>query len=411
MKRFIFITYLFPPASGAGVHRPLKLVKYIGGYGWQPVVLTARKPAALAQDQKLMDQVPPQVPVVRLLNLEPHSGPGDSGGAGGSGLQSWAAGLPFPDRYILWAASALPGALLAARKAKAQAVVVTAPPFSAFVLGSMVARVMGLPLVLDFRDVWSGFYTRGYRPGHAGRLRRMMISNLEGRLVRCAAAVVTASPTHAEDLRRLHGGPADKFVWLPNGYDLADFSPWPPAIAATDGKFNLLYTGTLFSVTSLRHLWEAMAMLWEDERSRFRVVIAGKCAGGEISDPQLPGLEVVEHGHLDHVEALAQMARAQALVLTLADMPGAWPVIPSKLYEYLAARRPILSLTPPGEASAIVEACRAGVVVAPGEPQKLADVLRSWLLTPPKISGLLPALFDRQKQAGQLAALLERVSA
>jgi glycosyltransferase involved in cell wall biosynthesis len=383
----------------------VKFARYLGRFGWDPVVLTARRPAALAHDPGLAANLPPELEVVRLFNLEAGGGNGAAAGSP-AGWRSWLAGLLFPDRHVLWLATGLPRALTAARDGGACAVLATAPPFTSLLMGWLVARRLHLPLVLDFRDVWSGFYSRGYQPGKAGHMRLNLTRLLEGRLVRDAAAVITASPSHARELARLYGGPPAKFTWIPNGFDPADFAG-PPLPASEQDKFTLLYTGTIFRVTSLRHLWAGLGLLGKSERARFRVKVVGRAAGGEVTDPGLPGLEVVVSGHLNHAEVVRQQRAASALVLTLEDLPGSWRVIPSKLYEYLAARRPILALTAPGEASAIVEACHAGEVTPPGDPEAVAQVLRSWLKQPPPPPPPPPALFNRMEQTRLLSQVLE----
>ncbi len=405
MKRVALLTYLWPPAAGAGVHRPVKFARYLRDFGWDPLVLTTRRPAALAHDPGLAATLPPELEVVRLCNLE--AGGGGSGAAAGdsAGWRSWLAGLLFPDRHVLWLATGLPRALAALRGGSAQVVLATAPPFTSLVLGWLLARLQGLPLVLDFRDVWSGFYSRGFQPGQAGRMRLELIRRLEGRLVRDAAAAITASPAHGRELARLYGQPEAKFTWLPNGFDPADFAGQAPPQDVD--KFTLLFSGTLFRVTSLRHLWAGLELLPPDERARFRVLVAGRVVGDEVSDPGLEGLEVRVLGHLEHAEVVRRQRAAHALVLTLEDLPGSWRVIPSKLYEYLAARRPILSLTPPGEASTIVESCRAGRVVPPGDPGAVAGVLRAWLEHTPPPPPPPPPLFDRREQTRCLAQVLE----
>ena len=40
VKKFLIITYYWPPAGGAGVMRWAKMTKYISQYGWSPVVYT-----------------------------------------------------------------------------------------------------------------------------------------------------------------------------------------------------------------------------------------------------------------------------------------------------------------------------------------------------------------------------------
>jgi len=409
MKRLLLISYVFPPAAGGGVQRPLKFAKYLGRFGWQSLVLTARRPSAPAWDPELLQELGPAVEVHRLLNLEP--GAGGDGGPGGAAAGGWKrrlALLLLPDRHLLWLPTALPQALVAAAGSRASAVMVSAPPFSSFLLGWALSRLKGLPLVLDFRDEWSGFYAQGFDPRRAGGWRLRLIQGLERRLVQAAAAVLTASLGASRRLHGLYGGPADKYVWIPNGYDPQDFrGPAPPV---EDDRLRLVYVGTLFGVTSLRHLWAGLALLRPEQRARLRVKVVGRVAGGEVSDPGLPGLQVQVTGYQNHLRAVAEMRRAGALLLTLEDLPGSPRVIPAKLFEYLAARRPILCLTPRGEASAIVEACGAGAVVPPGQPQELARLLERWLEAPPPPAQAPPELFSRLNLTHRLAQVLDRVA-
>ena len=144
--------------------------------------------------------------------------------------------LLVPDRHVLWLATALPQLMAVAARGKARIIVASAPPYTTFVLGYVLALLTGLPLVLDFRDVWSGLYASGYDPAQANLFRKRIVLDLEGLMVKRAAAVTTASFLHGKDLARLHGDPGDKYYWLPNGFDEADFAsraaagpPWPPA--------------------------------------------------------------------------------------------------------------------------------------------------------------------------------------
>ncbi|MCB2190708.1 MAG: glycosyltransferase [Deltaproteobacteria bacterium] len=411
MKQVLFLTYLFPPAAGAGVHRPLSFVRHLPSFGWQPQVLTAWRPSAIAFDQALNRLIPSEALVTRLLNIEPRLTQMASSRISGKKLRHLLAKLMVPDRHVLWLATALPQLMAVAARTKARIIMASAPPYTTFMMGYVLAQLTGLPLLLDFRDVWSGLYASGYDPAQVNFFRKRVVLDLEGIIVKRAGAVTTASFLHGKDLARLHGDPGHKYYWLPNGFEESDFADAPAPKPVADQKITLLYTGTVFEMTTLSHLWAAMALLTEQERARFRVKLIGKAASGEVLDPELSGLEVQVQGYQPHAQVVREMRQAQVLLLTLEPMPNSQQVIPSKLYEYLAARSHILALVPPGEAAMIVEQNQAGTVVLPQNHKGIAQVLRRWIDRPPAPSPGSMRRFSRRAQSAYLAEILERHAA
>jgi glycosyltransferase involved in cell wall biosynthesis len=402
--------------GGAGVQRALKLVKYVGEHGWRPVVCTPRRAVAPVSDASYLADVPARTVVRRLPNLEPAvkgwpTG-GQAGGGGGSrAVGGLAAKLLFPDRYAPWLPAAVYGAAEAARRHRARAVVVTAPPFSSLLLGRAVAAACRLPLVLDFRDDWSGFFSQGWSARGGGRLWRRLVVSLERRLVRAAERVVATTPDIARRLRRLHGGPAAKYVWIPNGYDPADvpFSGAPPPPPA-DGRLHLTYAGTVFQSHPLDDLWAGLDLLSPAQRRRVALTVVGRAVAGQVVDPRLEGLEVAALPYEPHSRVLARMARSHALVMTLAGLPGLERMVPAKLFEHLAVRRPTLAIAPPGLAAAIVEQAGAGRVAPPGDAAGVAAILSQWLERPPAPLGPPPPQYDRRGLAGLWARLLDEAA-
>jgi len=420
MKTVLFISYVFPPTGGAGVQRVLKFVKYLPGHGWRPVVITPRNPSAPLKDPSYLADLPPEVVVRRLWSLEPPArlaaslAPASAwGGRQGGGfkarLKSLAGSLAFPDRHLAWLPTALPGALAAAVRHRARVVLVTGPPFSSFVLGAAVAGILGLPLVLDFRDEWSGFFSKGYQAHGGGPYWRAAVRRLEAALVGRAARVIGNTPSMTRRLHQRHGGPPEKYLWIPNGYDPDDFRflrQDPPRPRVEPGRLHLLYTGTVFQSHPLDDLWAGLERLSVQQRRRVAVEIVGRVVPGEVADPGLEGLSVRVLPYEPHRQVLRRMASAGVLLLTLADLPGLESMVPAKLFEYLAVRRPVLAVAPPGEATRIVEATGCGAVVPPGRPAELAGLLGSWLEQPPPPPPPPPAAFDRRRLAGRLARLL-----
>ncbi len=414
MKRFLFISYVFPPSGGAGVQRGVKLVKYIGAHGWEPVVVTPDRPSVPVLDPSLGQDLPAGLKVERIASWEPALG-NAAGGKAGAGpvasgardmLKGLASSLLFPDRHVLWLPTALAALGRVLKRWQPRVILVSGPPFSSFLLGRAAARLSGRPLVLDFRDEWSGFYARGHQPGGQGRLWGAAVGALEGSLVRASARITCASPDYGARFQVLYGGDPDKYLWIPNGYDPDDFPAAPPAPLPAS-PLRLVYTGTVMGVTSLRPLWAALARLSEEQRRGLVVEVAGRVAECESIQPGLPGLRVISHGYLEHRASLDRLLSSHALLLTLSPGPGAERVLPGKLYEYLAARRPILGILPRGRAAALVEACQAGVVADPDRPQKAAEIIARWLQDPPPPLPPPPRLFDRRQAAASFARALE----
>ena len=323
--------------------------------------------------------------------------------------------LAFPDRHVAWLPTALPYALARARRHRAKAVLVSAPPFSSFFLGEALSRILRIPLVLDFRDEWSGFYVRGFSDHAGDRFWCFLVRMNESRLARKASAVIGTTPGMAKRLAALYGqyGHKSKFAWIPNGYDPEDFvfmAENKPEPRAVGGRLHMLYAGTVFEATSLEPLWKALELLSPDERAGLDIDIVGRVAGGERTDTGLAGLSVRVLPYEPHGRIVRRMASAQSLLLPMADLPGLERMASAKLYEYLAVRRPILALCPPGASAQIVEATRAGVVLHPADSRGIAKLIRAWLRNPPPSPGPPPLFFSRKILTAELAALLDRVS-
>ena len=70
MKKLLFITYDFPPACTSGIYRPVKFVKYLREFGWEPVVLTAKNPYVEAFDNTLMKDIPEGTKIARAFSID-----------------------------------------------------------------------------------------------------------------------------------------------------------------------------------------------------------------------------------------------------------------------------------------------------------------------------------------------------
>jgi glycosyltransferase involved in cell wall biosynthesis len=445
------LAYNFPPVVGTGIERTLKHVTYLPDHGWRPVVVAPANPAYRLVDPASVALIPPGTEVHRAPMLEPGharlllrrllrgeapSGEAPSHGAtagaaadeargGSSGLRgllnaAWARIVPalfFPDEQLLWAPSAALVGWRTQRRHPVDVLYSSAPPFSTHLAAGLLTRRLGLPWVADFRDPWIG--NSFARP--LGAPHRRLQAGLERWIVSGADRSVFATERMRDRYASRYPTLADRFVVIPNGYDLADLASARTAAAAEtptdDGLFHLVYAGSLYGADELALLLDGVELLRRrrpELSDRLRVELIGwlNAQNQDLAARRLPSLEPLVR-HVDFMprnEALARVARADAGLLLMADAPGRDQVVGSKLYEYIGLDKPVLAVTPPSEARRTLEGLDWGIladpdpdgvavglerIMASGAADRIADPERS---------------YERRTLTAKLAALLDEVA-
>ena len=167
-KRLLFLAHAFPPAGAGAAQRPLKFAKFLPRHGWNVPVLTTQpelcREAFGLEDRTLLEEIPPEVEVLRAFSDELERNPPRHLGVPGLDWlreRLWRFRLG-PDRSTFWHCNAQAAALARAVETPFAAVVATAPMFSTLLLGRRIARALRIPFVADFRDSWC---QRGWPPG------------------------------------------------------------------------------------------------------------------------------------------------------------------------------------------------------------------------------------------------------
>jgi glycosyltransferase involved in cell wall biosynthesis len=150
-----------------------------------------------------------------------------------------------------------------------------------------------------------------------------------------------------------------------------------------------------------------------DFAREFQLVLIGTLdatAGVELTTSGL-GDRVHFKGHLDHASTIEAMRSADALLLVANTTPGAEATVPGKLFDYLAAGRPVIAIAPEESSSAdVLQRTRGGWLAPAGDVDAIACVLRrayterSTAVEPAEV-----AHFDRRIAAGELARTLDQV--
>ncbi len=383
------ICYAFPPVGGAGVQRSVKFVKYLSAYGWYPIVLTVKNPSVPVQDTDLIEDIPPETTVLRSRTWEPGYRfkkqlltPGTSEPSRWKPwLRNIASSWLQPDPQILWNHSAWRAGLAESRVTRFDAIYVSGPPFSSFLLGARFKQRLGLPLILDFRDEWSLSARYLENQPRGGRLYQRQMRLFES-VIRDADGLLATTQASAAELRRCVDaiGATATVQCIYNGYDPDDFVPLTRARTPSD-RFRMVYTGTLWRLTNIEPLVRAMLELTSSHpglASKLELQIVGRRTADQ--DEYLRKLESTSirmeiTDYLPHLQSLKKGADSDALVLLLSDLPGAERVVPGKLFEYLALNRPMLAIVPVGETRQLLDRHHVSSFAA-------SDIegIRSWLV-------------------------------
>ena len=398
------------------MQRPLKFASHLPALGIETHVLAPDVPGA--EDAEL--ELPTQAWIHRVRYVGPRSGrPSEQlvakQGLSRVGTQAALLGrrLLVPDENVPWSTIATPFAIRLVRREGIDVVLTTSPPPSLHLLGATVKRTTGAAWVADLRDPLT---SHPHRRGYESRLARVKESTVGGvgRLVASQAdAIVAASEPIAGEMRALE--PKGKVVTIANGCDFDDFAGLEHH---TSDRLRITHAGHFHGKRDPRPFLRALAESGLDD---VVVRFAGdfRVADREYAEALGLGDRVELLGEVSRRRSLELQRDSDVLLLLIPESGGRGKdVLTGKIYEYLAAERPILAAVPPdGAAAQLVREAGAGVVVPSDDVEGLRDALldlhRQWQegrLDGTPLSPELRARLSRGSRVEELADVLRSVA-
>lgn len=299
----------------------------------------------------------------------------------------------------------------------ADVLIVSSPSFFVVITVCVAHWLWRVPYVFEVRDLWPGVFVE------LGVIRRRwLITTLEALemfLYRRAALVVVVTESFREILTR-RGLAPDHVAVITNGVDLATFQPDPAAgvvIRAKHGiesPFVVLYIGAHGISQGLSSILEVASQFRDEPDVCFAFVGDGAEKQHLVLRAREAGLENVRFLPSQPREHMsAWYASADIVLVPLRDIPIFDTFIPSKMFEVLACKRPIVASVR-GEARRILERSGGAVIVDPEDVTGIEDAIRTLRADPGRRERMarsggtfVRAEYDRRILADRYLGLLQ----
>lgn len=255
-------------------------------------------------------------------------------------LTTWERVYGFPDPTLSWVGPAVEAGKKLMADEDIKAIISSSGPGASHIVASKLKAERDVPWVADFRDLWAWDHNDVRSP-----VRRLMNEKLERDTLRSADVLTTVSDPLAEKLMKIHH--RDRVITIPNGFDPVDM---PSQAVDLDRKFSINYTGKVYRKgMDPAPLFDVLRNLTAEgtiDREEVEVNFYGDRNPWFMHEIEERGLaDIVKvHGTVPRRESLDIQKRSQVLLILAWDNKKEKGVYTGKIFDYLAAKRPILSI-------------------------------------------------------------------
>jgi len=387
-KRVLIIAYYFPPFQNVASLRFKGLAKYLDEFGWEPHFLTPSLPGKPDERFRVIQTDYPG-DASALLKKKLHFNPAkgfqeqiripvsirESRRPGTKKLIDFVQGfVAYPDEQKAWYSYAVEAGCEVLQKESFSAILSSAGPVTVHLIAARLKKIFGLPWIADFRDLWTQNH---YYPYFWAR--KFIEKRLERKTIAKADALITVSQPLADKLGELHCG--KKIFTIPNGFDPDEVQETPQT-----KQFTITYAGLLYEgKRDPEPLFAAVQKLIDQQvihSKKIEIRFFGPPAYWLDEEIKRYHLEAVvkQYGSVSREMVLARQRESQILLLLNWNDPNEKGVYTGKIFEYLAARRPILSLG--GVSNDVVSHLlnETGAGLRAVSDQCIVDTLRTWYM-------------------------------
>ncbi len=350
MKKVLIVGYFWPYHPG-GSKRMAGLAKHLPEFGWQPIILSAPLKTRLDNGCGIVEVAAEnKVALIKQkFGFNPGRGLQEQIGVPAAIrgnrnfltekiLKLIEGALTYPDVEAGWKLPALAAAkkLIVSEKIDA---VISVWPITSHLIAKEIKQNYNLPWIADFPDLWAKTYAYSYGP-----LRQWLDVLLEKKTLKFADRLTVSSRPLASTLEQMH---KKEVSVIKIGFD-PDIVNDPPA--ALTKEFTITYTGIFYGKErNPFKFFEALRQLMLKnlvDANDFKVRFYGAKQDFVQAGIEKYGLSAIvgQYGQIQWQECLRRQRESQLLLQLNWENKKEKGAYSGKITEYLAARRPILSV-------------------------------------------------------------------
>jgi len=281
-----------------------------------------------------------------------------------------------PDMMNGWIPFAFLKGLLTLRRYKCQVIYASGGPWSSLLVGYFLSCVTRKPLICDFRDPW---IRNPYRTKKSPQIEKLE-TFLEQIVVKKATYIIANTERLLLDFRENYKSQAtEKFVHISNGFDQRQFNLGSAIKNEQNEKLTVRHVGSLYGPRAPVTLLEAISQLKKTgilTESNFTLEFIGRVNAECLSQDSLEKIEIEELVKMippvTHSEAIKAIQSADALLIV---QPDTALQIPGKLFEYIAACKPVVALACPGATADLVNYENLGMVADADDINGIKEII------------------------------------